>query len=627
MFNNVFKHRYLCCTVLGCWLGISGTVSAEDERHHQRVEDLAYGQSLFHFYQGKNLDAITRIETARLQQRLNNQPEDAELLLGGLYFDYGLPDDAEQIFNSLLDQQIDNTIRDRIWFNLARVQYDQQQFDVARELLTRISAPLPEQREAQKQYLLVNLAIQQQDFEQAANAALKIPADNIWLAYSQYNLGVSLSSAGQHEQAQQWLSQLATPENSDEELLGLLDATHLALGLTALRQQQLDQSIQNFGNVRLSGPLSSKALLGTGWAWSGKQQPEKALTYWQALVNKQQQDGASHEAILAIAYAYEQLGNKPLATQRYVDVGNQYDRLLLDMDDIILRIEDGELLAALLDQRVVEDGNSNVFDRTPPQASATAYIHPMLASKNFQQEIQHYQELLDIQQSLQQWQESLPVFVLMLAERRQAFENKKPLVQQSTDFDQLDKIQQQRDDMAAEVARIEQQEDYSALANENETDYLDQLGVIDSIINKLQGQRDLSEEQDKYRLLSGLLKYQMETDFPRRFWQVKSELLQLDRALQAARQSAESLQNASSLNDLRLDDLDQRIQGQDQQIDQLAQKVAELIEQQRQQINRIAIEAIEVRKQHLTQLRLSARYSAARLYDELSADLPGGVAQ
>lgn len=622
-----FKRKYLYCAVLSCTLSMSTAVSAEEERNQQQVEDLAYGQSLYHFYQGKNLDAITRIETARLQSRLSNQPEDAELLLGGLYFDYGLANDAEQIFNDLLDQNIDDATRDRIWFNLARVQYDQQQYASAQQLLSRIAAPLAEQREAQKHYLLTNLAIQQKDFTQAADAAQRIPAESIWQSYSQYNLGVSLNITGQNEQAKLWLTQLSKRESTDDELLGLLDATYLSLGLIDLRQQQLDQSLLSFGQVRLSGPLSSKALLGTGWAWSGKQQPEKALTYWQALVNKQQHDGASHEAVLAIAYAYEQLGNKTLATQRYVDAANQYDRLLLDMDAIIARIDDGELLTALLDQGVVEDATRNVFERKPPMASATAYIHPMLASKRFQLEIQHYQELLDIQQSLQQWQDSLPALQLMLQERRIAFENKKPLVQQSTDFEQLDRIQQQRDALASEVARIEQSEDFAVLANENEADYLDQLETIDSILSKLQGQRDLSEEQDKYRLLSGLLQYQLSIDYPRRFWQIKQELQQLDRALDAARQSAESLKNASTLNDLRLDDLDQRIQGQDQHIDVLVQRVAGLIEQQQQQINRIATEAIQARKQHLTQLRLSARYSAARLFDELSAIQPSGEAQ
>lgn len=593
---------------------------AKDERHAQQVKDLAYGISLFHFFQGKQLAAITRIEVAKHRNSLQHQPEDAELLLGGLYFEYGLANDAEDIFLKMLDEDIAAATRNRVWFNLARVQYDRHRFAQTEELLSRINGPLPAQHEAQKQHIRSNIYILDRQYDKSAEAARLINPDSIWLAYSQYNLGISLSATENEAQGRQWLNQLSDQQTDDEELLSLLDATRLALGLDALKQQQQEQAIEQLSKVRLSGPLSNKALLGTGWAWSAKSDPDKALTYWLALRDKQQTDAATQEALLAIAHAFEQKNNKLLATQFYEQAASRYSQMLVETDEVIDHILSDELLQALHNKQLVEDASRNVFERRPPQSVATPYLHRMFADKPFQLEIQRYQELLDIKTTLTEWQQKLPAFSLMLKERRKSFESKRPLVEQTTDFERLENLQQQRDEFAMEVDRIESSEDILALANEDEADYLEQLDLINSIIVKLENQRDLSEEQDKYRLLSGLMQWSIDIDFPRRMWRMKRELQMLDRALEQATASAMSLQQAAAIHEQKLDDFDQRIEGRDAEVYQLYEKVIDLISLQEKIINKLATEAMESRKLHITQLRLSARYSIARLYDEIASD-------
>jgi len=119
-------------------------------------------------------------------------------------------------------------------------------------------------------------------------------------------------------------------------------------------------------------------------------------------------------------------------------------------------------------------------------------------------------------------------------------------------------------------------------------------------------------------LMAGLLDYRLQTDFPARYWKLLHQLQLLDRALLQARQAVQSLVVAAQQNKSKLNDFDQRIAGQQQAIQQQRQIAERLIERQRAQINQLAIAEIERQKQHALALRLSARYSAARLLDEMA---------
>ncbi|MBT3721930.1 MAG: tetratricopeptide repeat protein [Gammaproteobacteria bacterium] len=590
----------------------------EKKEHQQKVMDLAYGRSMYYLFQDKKLHAITTLEVAKQRQVDQIQPEDMDLLLGGLYFEYGLPEDSEQLLTHLLDDKTATEIKNRTWFNLARVQYEKNNYQQAEALLTRITETLTPQREAQKHYFLTNIYIKNQQFEQAAETVSQINSESLWSAYSEYNLGVSLNTTQQNQQAQQWLLKLISRQAVDDELRSLQDSARLVLGLTSLRQKQLQDSLKYLGGIHTSSPLTNKALLATGWAWSRLLNHQKALDYWFALVDKKQLDGATLEAYLAIAHAYEKLNNNDLAIQYYEQALQIFSTSLNNMDKAIDSINEMELINTLYQDKIIQPTLESSLENKLPQHFTTPYLHNMFASKEFQQAILNYQELLEIHSSLIKWKSSLPAFKLMLTERENSFESKRELLKQITDFKQLEQLQQQRDALAQEVQRIKQSEDFFALANEDETDYLEQLEDIYNLISKLQSHQDMSDEIQKYRLLSGLLRWELNTDFPRRYWRVLRQLQLLDRALEKAKSSATSLQQASAINELKLIDFKQRIKGQASEIERMEIDASELIDQQEQLINILATDVIENRKIHLTQLKLSAHYSLTRLHDEVS---------
>ncbi len=59
-----------------------------------RVQDLHYGDVLFHFYQDDNFEALTRLLAYGQWGRLPHHLADAELLAGGLYLSLGMHNEA-----------------------------------------------------------------------------------------------------------------------------------------------------------------------------------------------------------------------------------------------------------------------------------------------------------------------------------------------------------------------------------------------------------------------------------------------------------------------------------------------------------------------------------------------------
>ncbi|NIW25563.1 MAG: hypothetical protein GWN29_13900, partial [Gammaproteobacteria bacterium] len=60
--------------------------------------------------------------------------------------------------------------------------------------------------------------------------------------------------------------------------------------------------------VRLEGPFSNKALLGVGWADAERGDYRAALSPWLELRQRNIIDPAVQESLLAVPYAFSQLG-------------------------------------------------------------------------------------------------------------------------------------------------------------------------------------------------------------------------------------------------------------------------------------------------------------------------------
>ena len=63
------------------------------------VRDLHFGDALFYYYQGKDLEAITRLMAYQQWGRMPHHDAETNLLLGGLYLSLGLHNEAGDRFD------------------------------------------------------------------------------------------------------------------------------------------------------------------------------------------------------------------------------------------------------------------------------------------------------------------------------------------------------------------------------------------------------------------------------------------------------------------------------------------------------------------------------------------------
>ena len=133
------------------------------------------------------------------------------------------------------------------------------------------------------------------------------PAD--WMAYARFNLGVALVRAGRLAEADPILTRgrhaqcPTAPRCSD-----LRDKANLALGFAYLQaDQSRHRRVSRSSACAWSGPYSSRALLGDGWARAAQGDYRGALMPWLELRDRNLLDAAVQESYLAVPFAFSKL--------------------------------------------------------------------------------------------------------------------------------------------------------------------------------------------------------------------------------------------------------------------------------------------------------------------------------
>jgi tetratricopeptide (TPR) repeat protein len=342
------------------------------------VRDLHFGDALFHYFQGKDFDTITRLQAYREWGRMPHHDAEVDLLLGGLYLSLGLHNEAGERFETLLTQSVPEGVRNRAWFYLGKIWYARGYLDRAERAINEVQGRLTPDLEAERLHLLSNIYMRQQRFDDAIallNTWRGRKDQSDWLAYAQYNLGVALVRKGLVSEADPFLTSVGTIESGRRELRSLKDRANLALGYAYLQNNQPDLAKPVLERVRLDGPFSNKALLGVGWADAAAGEYQRALTPWLELRDRNLLDSAVQEAYLAIPYAFAKLDANAQAAENYELAIRSFDTETVNIDASIAEIDDGTMLDKLLKR----DGNDHYGWfwqlREVPDAPESRYLY------------------------------------------------------------------------------------------------------------------------------------------------------------------------------------------------------------------------------------------------------------
>ncbi len=599
-----------------CFVLQAFSIHAADEQTHT-VNDLAYGVSLYHFFQNKHFSAITDLLVAKKNQTIQTDNKHPDLLLGGLYLSYGLNHKATDIFQTLLDEDSDADIRNEAWFNIGKTHYRYGFIDEAEQALSSVNQLSDSNKAGEQQFLLSTIYSQKQQYNDALTVLAQMDNNSIWHTYSQFNVGAGLINSDAMEMGTNLLTELAQMETNDAERLLLKDKANLALGYSYLQYNYNEQAIQFFEQVRLDDSESSKALLGLGWSRYKQAQFKQALSAWAELKIRSNTDLSSLESLTAIPHAFEKLGHKQQALNEYSYAIDRYSAQLQEVDNIIAQIRDGRFLKQIKISSLGQESITSFERFSHLDLKTNRYLLPLFTSTKFQDALNSHQDLSHLIYRLNQWQQGLPALNRILQEKRNAFKTRLAGTIQNPKLSQAESFIQKRHTLAAELKAIETKSAELKLADNTERKKLAELNRVSSQLKRLQDHTDLEQQADKFRLLYGLVFWDISTDYPVRLWQAKQELKELDASIAEMNRSLASLKGAQKNSPAVFNRFSQQIKGKDKTIENLKLKVTQTLKEQEANIEDMALNEAQQYRRRLKLYHDRAQYSKARLYDSL----------
>ncbi len=366
----------------------------------------------------------------------------------------------------------------------------------------------------------------------------------------------------------------------------------------------------------MQGPLSGKALLGTGWADAEAGAFDRALVPWTELGSRDTADPAVQEALLAIPYAMTKLQLHGLAVEQYNTAiqALQAEKTLLDAS--IEAIQRGELLAAIEASGKNASGGWLQQLGVVRESPALRYQVTLMASNDFQEAVKNYLDLEALQNNLATWSENIAAYDDMLATRQARFAANRPAAGQALQHSALERVSQDRARLAARLADIDARDDPVGLANRHELQQWQQLEAIATRLARLQPSTQTDALRDKQQLLQGILVWQLNADYKARLQQARQQLAELDALSAETRKALENLQQADRDTPAEFADFSRRIEEQRATLQQLQSRTASTRLAQGARIEQLAVTELQQQQQRLDSYVVQARFALAQTFDD-----------
>lgn len=588
---------------------------APDKLPVTKVQDLHYGDVLFHLYQDENFEALTRLEAYEQWRLLPHHGGEAQLLAGGLYLQLGMHNEAGRRFETLLGPAIPAGVRNRAWFYLAKVWYARGYLDNAERALTQISGRLPASMESEKQHLLANALMRQGRFDQAITLLQNWSGPSDWMAYARFNLGVALARSNRLADADPLLDAVGTLDTQDEELLALRDKANLALGFAWLQAGQPARAKPPLERVRLNGAQSNKALLGVGWADAALGNYRAALAPWLELQERNLLDAAVQESLLAVPYAYGALQANAQAADYYEKALESFVLESQRIDASIARLGEVRMLDELLGDDT--DRRQGWFWqlRALPDAPESRYLYTVLAGNDFQEGLKNYRDLDYLGSQLRRWDENMAIYTDMVDAREKAYAERVPRTDALLASNQVEDFEARRAGLESRLREVVAGGDVAALGTPAERDQWQRLEALAAAAGAAPDSPELAAQRDKLRLMKGVLQWRLTQGFKERLWNERVALKQLDAALAEAHARWVRVERARKSAPSNTGEFAARIAALQGRLSGLRAQLASAAEQQNDHLEQLAIANLEAQKERMSTYEVQARFALATIYD------------
>jgi len=601
------------------------TVQADENSSENKLKDIFFGEVLYYSYQGQFFDAISKLDSELSQYYSLDEPEldpfhlhanQAEFSVGDLELSYRMHRKAGRAIKSVLEGNVRQSVKNEAAYRLAKIYLYKNQNASALDVIERIKGEVPESIKVEEQFLRAQIYISTGDFVKAAEILKLIENEKSLAGFATYNLGIALIQSGNEKEGIQRLDKLGKLKSDEHEVLAIIDKANLMLGYRMLENGSPEQAQKYFERVRMEGPFSNRALLGSGWVDVSLGRYEHALVPWTILHKRKTLDISTQESMLAVPYAYSKLNVHGKAALMYGHAMDVFGNEITSLDSSIKSIREGKFLSAILKEESKYDKNWLINLRNLKDAPETHYLLELMASHDFQQSLKNYYDLAGLRKRLSVWIFSLGVYEEMIEIRRKYFVPLLPVIEKQ--FKKLDsriKLRmEQRDqlDKRLKSMLITRRPDHLATTDERLS--LDSLQRINLYLSS-HPQLKTKAIKEKIARLKGVVNWNINYEYSKRLTKLFDEFHQLEevidelntvyasfvRTRQAATQSYEGYFIPVRRLRTRLKESELKVTG--------------IMARQGRMLENMAVNNLDQRRQKLESYQVKARFALAESYD------------
>jgi len=607
---------------------LAATTAAASPSAPRELQDLYFGEALYYAYQSDWFEAISRLDTELAQHYSLDQPEldslylhvgQAEFDVGDFELAYRMHQRAGRAITAVIEGDVEEEVRNEASYRLAKIYLHKDHPLDALAALERIDGPVPDKLEDDLLFLRAQALMSSGRSGEAIPILQKLSEAKRLQGFSGYNLGVALLNDGQERQGRQALDETGQLESDNPVVLAIRDKANLALGEKLLEEGNFTAAKKVLDRIRLEGPFSNRALLGSGWADASQDRFEQALTPWSILAEREVTDASVQEALLAVPYAYGKLGDYNKAALLYgkalETIGSEIDKLSASIDNI----SEGRFLQALTREELRQDADWVVRLRNLSGSPETYYLLDLMASHDFQESLRNYLDLDQLRRKLETWQGNLDAYEEIITIRRTYYE---PLLPETDGrFRQLDSQMRLRLEQKDRIAQrlqsmlLNPRPDYLATAQERIV--RERLAQMEQTLGDA-GAEQRPELTARIKRLRGVLTWNIQMNYDQRLTAAHRNLQELNRDVAQMNRQYTAFVRTRQAATQSYDGYEGTISRLRQRIEAALEQVATLLASQGRLIEVMAVNELTSRRTRLEDFQVKTRFALADSYDRAS---------
>jgi hypothetical protein len=589
------------------------------------LKDLHFGEALYHAFQGQWFDALTRLDTELTQHHGLDEPQldtlyhhinHAEFAVGDFELAYRMHHRAGRAITRVIEGNVEEEVRNEAVFRLARIYFQKDQPVDALHAVERISGAVPPGIRDDLPFLRAQILMANGRFAEAAHVLRELQRAKSLEGFSTYNLGIALLRDGNEQEGRRHLDRAGQIRGNSDPTLAIKDKANLVLGAKLLDERNPEGARQVLDRVRLTGPLSNRALLGAGWADAFQDRFARALVPWSILVTREVTDASVQEAMLAVPYAYGKLGVHSRAALMYGSAVENFGAEIDKLSASIRSIREGRFLRALVREELKQDPTWVVKLRELPQTPETYYLLELMASHDFQESLKNYLDLEELRKKLVTWEADLDAFEEIIERRRAYYQPLLPA--NDREFRRLDSQmrlrmkQRERIEQRLKAMLVMPRPDY--LATSEERIISERIAHLEQ---KLSAGGAVVPGGTAARLdrLRGVLHWNIYTEYDRRLTEAYTHLRELDEVVELLEKQYSAFVRTRQAATQSYEGYAKGIRRQRFLIREAGEKLKVLMARQGHMLETMAVNELTRRRERLSEFQIKARFALADSYD------------